>query len=201
MRTTLCSLGAFFQGIIPRSCMCATISLCPKVPWSWPSNWASGYDLTMCLRFRAKWKNHASLVWRCSVIFLVKNGETKPGSKGSCLKNKRLEDKGRKRIASESLKETKNHKLMLNVTFIDEKLFILIARKVIAVLWFFVVYCFVFCVFLSRRLRIALVNVSKCVVEAFRYKGNLWPGICPSRKINRFENVYKTKLRLPNYCL
>ena len=50
------------------------------------------------------------------------------------MKNKRLEDKGRKRIASESLKETKNHKLMLNVTFIDEKLFILIARKVIAVL-------------------------------------------------------------------
>lgn len=25
---------------------------------------------------------------RCSVIFLVKNGGTKPGSKGSCLKNK-----------------------------------------------------------------------------------------------------------------
>ena len=139
-------------------------------------------------------------MWRCSVIFLVKNGGTKPGSKGSCLKNKRLEDKGRKWIAGESLKETKNLKLMLNVTFIDEKLFILIARKVIEMLWLFVVYCFVFGVFLSRRLRIALVNVSKCVVEASWYKGNLWPGIRPSRKINRFENVDKTKLRLPNYC-
>ena len=64
------------------------------------------------------------------------------------------------------LKEAKNLKLMLNVTFFDEKLFILIARKVIAMLWLFVVYCFVFGVFLSRRLRIALVNVSKCVVEA-----------------------------------
>lgn len=82
------------------------------------------------------------------------------------MKNKRLEDKGRKWIAGESLKETKNLKLMLNVTFFDEKLFILIARKVIAMLWLFVVYCFVFGVFLSRRLRIALVNVSKCVVEA-----------------------------------
>ena len=108
--------------------------------------------------------------------------------------------KGRKWIAGESLKETKNLKLMLNVTFFDEKLFILIARKVIAMLWLFVVYCFVFGVFLSRRLRIALVNVSKCVVEASWYKGNLWPGIRPSRKINRFENVDKTKLRLPNYC-
>ena len=60
------------------------------------------------------------------------------------MKNKRLEDKGRKWIAGESLKETKNLKLMLNVAFIDEKLFILIVRKVIAELWFFVVYCFVF---------------------------------------------------------
>lgn len=77
------------------------------------------------------------------MIFLVKNGGTKSGSKGSCLKNKRLEDKGRKWIAGESPKETKNFKLMLNVAFIDEKLFILIARKVIAELWFFVVYCFV----------------------------------------------------------
>ena len=100
------------------------------------------------------------------MIFLVKNSGTKPGSKGSCSKNKRLEDKGRKWIAGELLKEAKNLKLMLNVTFFDEKLFILIARKVIAMLWLFVVYCFVFGVFLSRRLRIALVNVSKCVVEA-----------------------------------
>ena len=99
-------------------------------------------------------------MWRCSVIFLVKNGGTKSGSKGSCLKNKRLEDKGRKWIAGESLKETKNLKLMLNVTFFDEELFILIARKVIAELWFFVVYCFVFGVFLSHRLHLVLVNVS-----------------------------------------
>ena len=91
------------------------------------------------------------------MIFLVKNGGTKSGSKGSCLKNKRLEDKGRKWIAGESPKETKNLKLMLNVAFIDEKLFILIARKVIAELWFFVVYCFVF---LSHRLHLVLVNVS-----------------------------------------
>ena len=55
---------------------------------------------------------------------------------------------------------------MLNVTFFDEKLFILIARKVIAVLWFFAVYCFVFGVFLPRRLRKVPVNVSKCVLEA-----------------------------------
>ena len=94
------------------------------------------------------------------MIFLVKNGGTKPGSKGSCLKNKRLEDKGRKWIAGESLKETKNLKLMLNVTFFDEKLFILIARKVIAELWFFVVYYFVFGVFLSHRLHLVLVKVS-----------------------------------------
>ena len=94
------------------------------------------------------------------LIFLVKNGGTKSGSKGSCLKNKRLEDKGRKWIAGESPKETKNLKLMLNVAFIDEKLFILIARKVIAELWFFVVYCFDFGVFLSHRLHLVLVNVS-----------------------------------------
>ena len=94
------------------------------------------------------------------MIFLVKNGGTKPGSKGSCLKNKRLEDKGRKWIAGESLKETKNLKLMLNVTFFDEKLFILIARKVIAELWFFVVYYFVFGVFLSHMLHLVLVKVS-----------------------------------------
>lgn len=49
---------------------------------------------------------------------------------------------------------------MLNVAFIDEKLFILIARKVIAELWFFVVYCFDFGVFLSHRLHLVLVNVS-----------------------------------------
>ena len=49
---------------------------------------------------------------------------------------------------------------MLNVAFIDEKLFILIARKVIAELWFFVVYCFVFGVFLPHRLHLVLVNVS-----------------------------------------
>ena len=94
------------------------------------------------------------------MIFVVKNGGTKPVSKGSCLKNKRLEDKGRKWIAGESPKETKNLKLMLNVTFFDEKLFILIARKVIAELWFFVVYCFVFGVFLSHRLHLVLVNFS-----------------------------------------
>ena len=94
------------------------------------------------------------------MIFLVKNGGTKPGSKGSSLKNKRLEDKGRKWIAGESPKKTKNLKLMLNVTFFDEKLFILIARKVIAELWFFVVYCFVFGVFLSHRLHLVLVSVS-----------------------------------------
>ena len=94
------------------------------------------------------------------MVFLVENGGTKSGSKGSCLKNKRLEDKRRKWIAGESPKETKNLKLMLNVAFIDEKLFILIARKVIAELWFFVVYCFVFGVFLSHRLHLVLVNVS-----------------------------------------
>lgn len=60
------------------------------------------------------------------MIFLVKNGGIKLGLKGSCLKNKRLEDKGRKWIVGELLKEIKNFKLMLNVVFIDEKLFILI---------------------------------------------------------------------------
>ena len=94
------------------------------------------------------------------MIFLVKNGGTKSGSKGSCLKNKGWKTREESGLQGESPKETKNLKLMLNVTFFDEKLFILIARKVIAELWLFVVYCFVFGVFLSHRLHLVLVSVS-----------------------------------------